>query len=178
MIWINITNSVVGRARLYSELRQQGQLRYVYTYRAVMGYEDGTQQTIFGVTRDSSEVVFAKQSCRYGTGGECPPSRVGRPYHAVLHKKTELLPFSLRLYEPEYRNRYHLRGEGSVVRSGVLFHHGPAKTEGCFTVAGGRAAFAAWQKSFLQLQDNNPAQETRVCVKPRAIPHYITHLVQ
>jgi hypothetical protein len=59
MIWIEITNTLVGRAGLYSELRRQGQLRYVHTYRAHMSYADGSSVTSFAVTRDSSVAVLA-----------------------------------------------------------------------------------------------------------------------
>jgi hypothetical protein len=176
MIWIEITNSVVGRAALYSELRKQGQWRYVHTYRAHMSLADGSHLTSFAVTRDSSVALFAGTTERYGKNCECPPSRPGRPYHAVIHDKTELFPFGLRLYEPEYRNQYHLRGEGPDVRSAVMFHHGPAKTEGCFTVAGGVKGFSTWKANFLTLYYVTPIPEIRVWVQPREIPHYLAHL--
>ncbi|HMA77942.1 MAG TPA: hypothetical protein VKP88_02255 [Candidatus Paceibacterota bacterium] len=100
MIWIEITNSVVGRAGLYSELRRQGQLRFVHTYKAHMSYADGSNVINFAVTRDSSAALFGGVLERYGKTCECPPSRPGRPYHAVVHDKTELFPFGLRLYDP------------------------------------------------------------------------------
>jgi hypothetical protein len=178
LIWIEITNSVRGKARLYPELRQQGRYRYVPTYLAHVSHADGTNLYSFAVTRDSSAIVFGRQTTRYGSNGECPPSRVGRPYHAVIHDRNELFPFGLRLYEPEYRNRYHLRGEGCTVRSAVMFHHGPAMTEGCFTVAGGKTGFTEWRQVLEYLIAASTSTEIRVSVQPRPESHHAIHLTR
>jgi len=57
-----------------------------------------------------------------------------------------------------------------------MFHHGPAMTEGCFTVVGGAKGFVSWKEHFLKLYQQAKTQEIRVWVQPRELPAYLTHL--
>ncbi|MCU0678713.1 MAG: hypothetical protein MUF19_04005 [Candidatus Pacebacteria bacterium] len=171
-VHLQITGQLVGRTWLYEEMGRAGRKTLVPTYRLVLSVDETdvfVPDQYFAVTRDSSVTIFASSSPHYGSGGECPPSRVAAPYHAVWHQHGNL-PDALRLYEPganESQHRVHatLRGVGPERRRGVLIHHGPARTEGCFSVAGGRAGWRAFLSAVRQFE-----QVTRN-------PHFYVHVL-
>lgn len=153
MISIKISNHIVGEEWLFEKLYRKGRMCKVPTYGATMNIWNKPEiEFRFAVTRDASDVVFgiSPDTERYGPKTECPPSKPDSSYRAVLHDVNDDIPFALRLYEPQYRNQYHLLGQGSTVRSAILIHHGPARTEGCFTIAGGKLGFARFRRQFNQ----------------------------
>lgn len=161
------------KARLYKAKGQRGDHRYVSTYRLTM-IPDTTSiipNLFLGyVTRDTSPALWDQgPGTRYGIGGECPPSIPGKPYCAVPHT-SETIPFGLRLFEPEYGDERHLRGQGDTIRSDMLVHFGPARSEGCFTIAGGRRGMRRWQKELEEWMAKLPDPEIRVTVMPRDTP--------
>lgn len=144
-VHLQITGQSIGRTWLYEHRQRQGRKFLAPTYRLILSVDE-TDSWVpdqhFAVTRDISPVLFGGITPHYGTDGECPPSRVAAPYQAVWHRYGKL-PDALRLFEvgvsdtPEQAEST-VRGVGETLRRGVLIHHGPAMTEGCFCLSGGK----------------------------------------
>jgi len=175
MIWIQITGEVDGGAHLYEQLRRPGQRRRVPTYAACASLEGGTLMFRFSVTRDASDIVFGYRTERFGVNGECPPSRLAAPYHGVIHQSPNI-PFGIRLFDANCARQQHLRGETDHERSYILLHHGPARSEGCFIIAGGKRGFSRWRTDLKHLQNAADSTAIRVQVDPRPESHHTRHL--
>lgn len=164
MYTLTISDIVSGRAMMYEKRGRQGRRFIVPTYVAYLRCNQQDRILFeFAVTRDATDVVLGIQDARFGAGGECPPHKPGTPYQAVIHQ-TKLIPFGLRLYEPWCRNKRSLFGTGTTQRTNILIHFGPARSEGCFTVARGKAGLAAFEQAILALGEH---PNITVLVEPR-----------
>jgi hypothetical protein len=146
MVAIVITPEVVGRAKLYEFRDRQGRRRMVPAYKAVAS--DGPTYFEFAVTRDSSAVIFGNDppTDRFGTKGECPPSRFLEPYYGRVRQDGKA-GFSIQLFEPDCPLQETLCGQGTTERKHVLIHHGPGASEGCFMVAGGKEGYHRFRQN-------------------------------
>lgn len=167
MISIVITPTVVGGTHMYEEIGRKGQRAIVPTFQAFLcdGSEEPHYQ--FRVTRLSADFVFGKKSIEdFGTNGECPPSKIGAPYHARLHR-TDRLGTALMLYEPKFERESYLQGQGPIPRGGINIHLGPASSKGCFAVGGGKRGYKAFLSRLIKMIDQAPSSPIRVTVLPR-----------
>lgn len=178
MIFMEITGNLAGVCTLYEGFGRSGRRAVVPTYHASMELDRVPEQRVwFHVTRDASDVVFGHTSERFEPGGECPPSRSCAPYRAVIHRSSRI-PFALRFYDANCEHGYRLRGTEELERKSILLHHGPARSEGCFLIAGGNSAFIKWQLQYLYLRQQDTDQETLVWVEPRPEQHHNLHLTR
>lgn len=182
MIHITISGKVAGVALLYEWFRKTGRCAIVPTYFASMQLADTpTTRCEFTVTRDASDIVFGQQTNRFGTNGECPPCRTDTPYAARLHRSANI-PFGLRLFDLECPRGERLWGTADHERAFVLIHHGPARTEGCFTIGGGTLGFLSWHAQLQKLLTQSQCGNIQVWVEPRepipplTIPKHTIHL--
>ncbi|MCA9354719.1 MAG: hypothetical protein KC877_04330 [Candidatus Kaiserbacteria bacterium] len=141
MYKIIITAKPAGHALLYERLGRSGRRKRVRAYEAIVSMPDGTQHS-FMFTRDVSDIVFGGLRQHFGVGGECPPNRIDLPYTGVLHRSANI-PFAIKLFDQPDQT---LLGAGVVVRRNLLIHHGPARSEGCFTIAGGKRHFKRFRR--------------------------------
>jgi hypothetical protein len=174
MKYVLVTASIVGKTWLYAEIGPSGRRTLVPTYAAEMGEEKSGFRFRFSVTRDSAAVVFRHLQERYALGGECPPTKVCKPYRGRLR----LLPrngMSLILWEEGYDNRHTVRGVGTVARSSILIHRAPASSLGCMGIAGGRRGYTRWvtaAEALLPERDDY----AHVIIEPRPEAHHTIHL--
>ena len=148
MITIIITNEVVGQARLYEFRNCEGKCVLVPTYHAVARDSVAKEEFEFVVTRSASRLVFESDTDRFGTYGECPPSKPGSPYKAFPSKTTKG-SFCLRLYETEAPQSHNtIRGEGEVNRVNIMIHKGPSMSQGCLVIAGGKRGHHRFERWF------------------------------
>ena len=169
MIFMHISGITPSKfAQLYEFPECRGRRIAVPAYQAELWSEANATRFDFSVTRDSSAIKFGETDEPFGPSGECPPStREG--FCGALHK-TVNIPFGIRLYEPWCEKTISLTGTKDDVRTGILIHHGPARSEGCFLVAGGKAGFARFRQAVLALAaaEANPEDpDIRVIVDPR-----------
>ena len=164
MLLLKISNQVVGRTWLYEGLGQTGRKKLVPIYKSTAQSPKATRRYIFAVTRDSSCLIFSETTERFATGGECPPSKSGELYQGCIHHSNNLA-FALRLYEPWCDKHISLKGSETTIRQGILIHHGPARSEGCFTVAGGRVGFKRFRCAIEELIET--PESIRILVEPR-----------
>lgn len=167
-VCIQISGQISGRTWIFEGRKQTGQKRLVPTYRLVLSVELDTgfvPDKFFSITRDTSPVIFSDGVCHYGTDGECPPSASTTPYQAIWHNYGNL-PNALRLYEL-HLGEAALKGIGSVMRHGILIHSGPARSEGCFTIAGGRKAYPIFEAAVREFERLSKKAEILVHVSPR-----------
>lgn len=146
MINIIITSEEVGQARLYEKLKRQGRFTLVPTYKATANTDTG-EKFEFAVTRDSSSIRFFGQIEQFGTNGECPASRAGKPYLAKASTLSSDNTFSLRLYESELGDNA-IRGVSNTTRTGIMIHRGPGRSMGCLQVAGGKKGHRRFERWF------------------------------
>lgn len=169
-IAIEITGCICGETVLYEFMNQQGRQHCVPAYSATMelwgSHISDSMRFHFSVTRDVSEVVFGTLSDRYGTHGECPPSRQGRPYYGTEHAYRGT-GFAIRLHDDDDPARCFLQGEGTVKRQNILIHRGPGRSLGCMMVVGGEAGFAAFEAAYLNLRQYSQSGQILVFVEPR-----------
>ena len=149
MITIRITNHQAGFAYLTEGLQQSGRRVRVPAYQASISSTQSDNNYHFAVTRDSSAFVFGEVNDQFGPSGECLPSG-SEPYLGAIHE-TERFPFAVRLYRPWCARTISVEGAGHSVRTGILIRQGPARSEGCFTVAGGARAYQVFKRSVLKL---------------------------
>ena len=174
-VHIVITGTLTTKVSyLYEKICKGGRKVSVPTYHANI---QGLRGSLFhfAVTRDASDVVFNNIRDRYGVNGECPPSTESKPYRGHLHQ-TKKLPFGIRLSDQECGKTRYLQGTGDTVRDGILIHHGITRTEGCFTVAGGRRGFEAFKAALEEVGMNMPPRLDipliYVHVEPRPKSHH------
>jgi hypothetical protein len=173
-VHIQITGQPVGKTWLYEGRKRTGRKVLVPTYRLVLSVDETAglvPDQYFAVTRDSSPTIFGGMKPHYDTDGECPPSRVAAPYHAVWHQHGNV-PDALRLYEPgasDSQRRVHatVRGVGQSRRYGVLIHHGPAMSVGCFCLSGGKSGWQAFLSAVRQAESQTRNPQFYVHVLPR-----------
>jgi hypothetical protein len=151
---IVITSKATGRKTwLYEYIGRQGRRRLVSTYFAhIYNNQEQTPFFTFAVTRDSANVIFGKQSDRFGVNGECPPSisaYFGMVYAASRNGNCIIL-FSGRDDEG-----YYLTNQAGVKRRNILIHRGPATSYGCFSVAGGARGWKSFWRSISSCVPNN-----------------------
>ncbi len=160
MITIIITNETVGTARLYELRNKAGKTALVPSYRAVAKNTDSGAVFEFLVTRSASRLVFSEDKDRYGSFGECPPSRDDCPYQA-FPSVTSKGSFCLRLFEtPEQQTHNVIRGQGPVDRTNVMIHKGPSMSEGCLIIAGGKKGHRRFERWFKE----NTNADTKITV--------------
>jgi hypothetical protein len=173
-VHIQITGHKVGRTWLYEGRKRTGRKVLVPTYRLVLSVDEADvpiPDQYFAVTRDSSPTIFGDAKPHYDTDGECPPSRVATPYRAVWHQHGNL-PDALRLYEPGVFCMLHqvhatVRGIGPEPRRGILIHHGPAMSVGCFCLSGGKSGWQAFLSAVRQAESQTRNPQFFVHVLPR-----------
>lgn len=180
MKYIVISGSIVGRSIQYEHLGRRGRKRFVPTYYGELCDDANPQlQYTFAVTRDSAWVVFGKRTRRYTKGGECPPHKQSKPYHARV-RIAKRNGWCLALYEPGFTRPdgtpdwSTLEGIGSIKRRHTLIHAGPASGQGCMSVAGGKRGFAQFRKAVERILE--PEEELYVFVEPRPEKHHNRHL--
>jgi hypothetical protein len=172
-VHVQITGQPVGRTWLYEKMKRQGQKTLMPTYRLVLSVDETDSwvpDQYFAVTRDSS-LLFGGVKPHYGTDGECPPSRTAAPYRAVWHCFGNL-PNALRLYEPGITTspdtaHATIRGIGPELRRGVLIHHGPAMSAGCFCLSGGKPGWQKFLAAVRQFENLTRNPQFYVHVLPR-----------
>jgi hypothetical protein len=148
MITIIITNEVVGQARLYEFRNCEGKCVLVPTYRAIARDSVTNEEFEFTVTRSASRLIFELDTDRYGTYGECPPSKPGSPYRAFPCRHSNG-SFCLRLYETKVPQTHNtIRGVGEVDRVNIMIHKGPSMSQGCLVIAGGKRGHYRFERWF------------------------------
>lgn len=171
-IAIEITGRICGQTVLYELINQQGRQHPVPTYTATMelwgSRISDPKRFRFSVTRDVSEAVFGTLPDRYGTYGECPPSRQGRPYHGTEHLYRGT-GFAIRLHDDDDPARCFLHGEGTAKRQNILIHRGPGRSLGCMMVVGGESGFLAFEEAYHNLRQYSDSGQILIFVEPRAL---------
>lgn len=173
-VHLQITGQPVGRTWLYEKKGRQGQKALVPSYRLVLSVDETdvwVPDRHFAVTRDSSLMIFGGVEPHYETDGECPPSRIAAPYRAVWHRFGKL-PDALRLYEvgvSDSSDKAHatIRGVGATPRYGLLIHHGPAMSAGCFCLSGGKRGWLEFLAAVRHFESLTRNPEFFVHVLPR-----------
>lgn len=166
MATITISNRPVGKSLIYEKRGRQGRLKLVTAFDASVEDERSGRRFDFAVTRDSSEVVFNGREPHYGASGECPPNRTFKPYHGRVRIDANV-GWCIQLFERDCPAQESLRGIGDTVRKHILIHFGPARSEGCFLVAGGHPGWKRFRRLFEELLAQNPADTIEVFVEDR-----------
>ena len=163
MTSITITAEVVGESYLYEHESRKGRRKKVPSYK--MEIQTNSKKNEFAVTRDVSDTVFGKTERHFGTGGECPPSLPDKPYFGRLYS-SDTHSFAICLCEKDLDNNS-LMGTGKTVRTDILIHNGPTRSEGCFTVVGGKQAYKKFTKLLKPILESGKRVE--VIVEPREV---------
>ncbi len=178
MKYILITGHQVADEWLYEHRGQQGRRVRVPTYLAEMG-DDACPELRhhFAVTRDSSAIVFGERKRRWHIRmGECPPHRTCAPYEGRRYEHPKIGTV-LRIAEASSPDTTTLWGTRTLVRRHIMLHGGPARSEGCFCIAGGKPAHLTWGrllKTILPTEDETMV----VFVEPRPQAHHDIHLAR
>lgn len=163
-VLIVITNIQAGRARIYEFKKRQGRQKLVWSYKAHAINPISGQSFDFAVTRDVSDMVFGKVADQPGEGGRCPPNVPGHPYLGRVRTDANV-GWCIQLFDTDSLLQECLQGTGLVRRKHILIHFGPARSEGCFMVAGGRRGWNKFKKSFRLLLENNPTSPIQIIVR-------------
>ncbi|MEM9336778.1 MAG: hypothetical protein AAGA35_02910 [Patescibacteria group bacterium] len=173
MIVITITGKQSEQwTHTYEKVGRLGERRRIPTFFASIALSGRSGRYEFLVTRHTTDFIFDRQLEKFfGTGGECPPNNPGYPYHGIIHQ-TKTIPFGIRLHDKGCEQKTTLKAPGGTVRNSILIHHGPARSEGCFMVYGGKKGFATFKReleSLLRSVSHPKTPEIRVHVHNRPV---------
>jgi len=147
-IYIEVTNTCVGKGKIYPLLGRRGKAVSVPQYKMILKNNSGSTRN-FSVTRDTMDTIKGNLA----GDRECPPNKSKIPYIGIS-RRGGLKGFRIELSEPgipKQGEAHGIRGLGKSIRYNMQIHLGPAKSEGCILLKGWHRGRDAFEQTILRL---------------------------